>query len=122
MSKHHFLPCTHIHTHTNVCMLTCTDQLLPVLITSHNTVNGYETTVSNWKALYVAMSTMVCLEEQVMFSQTIIDVRSRTWFSEAVASEMRVFKAILSLDYQKHELKILHSILTTTISSKSREM
>lgn len=77
MSKHHFLPCTH----TDLCMLISSGQLLPVLITTHNTINGYETTVLNWKALYVAMSIyeymviyeymsiMVCLEEQVMFSQ-----------------------------------------------------
>lgn len=35
--------------------------------------------------VYVAMSIMICLEEQVIFSpQKITDVRSRTWFSEAV--------------------------------------
>lgn len=82
--QHHCsLPCT--YTHTNMCMLICTDQLLPVLITAHNTIHGYQTTVSVWKVLYVAMSIKVCLEEQVKFSQKITDVGSKTWFSEVVS-------------------------------------
>lgn len=75
MSKNCFLPYIHTHTHTNMCMLICTDQLLPVPVTTHSTINGY---TLNWKALCIAMSIKVCLEEQVRFSQKITGVGSRT--------------------------------------------